>query len=108
MGWSQLFGSKYRSRVYVSIILTLGFSYCGCNAINIFSKSMFTNIGEDESTAKLFTTIMPIGDIIGPLIAFLLIERVGRKNLFLAGEIACFFILTFFCVIGWTQVIRPL
>lgn len=46
---------------------------------------------------------MPIGDIIGPIFANFLLERLGRKSLYLVGLTICSLIISGFCVVGWTN-----
>ncbi|KAL4431526.1 hypothetical protein ABPG74_017231 [Tetrahymena malaccensis] len=102
VGWKQLFGPKYKSRIVLVVMLTIGFSYVGCNAINIYSYNIISE-SQGASTAQLFTAIMPIGDIIGPLFAMLLIEKIGRKNLYLHGLIGCMVTLVAFSITGWSN-----
>jgi len=45
---------------------------------------------------------MPIGDIVGPLFAYLLLDRLGRRRLYLIGLVACSLAIAGVCALGWT------
>lgn len=80
VGWLEFFFSKrFRLRIIISIVLTAGLSFNGCNVLHFFSADLLKDIGNSEYQANLFTAIMPIGDIVGSIVAFFLIERIGRK-----------------------------
>lgn len=50
VGWKQLFGPIYKSRVIMIAVFTIAFSYVGCNAINVYSFNIIKSV-EGKSTA---------------------------------------------------------
>ncbi|EAS03176.2 MFS transporter (macronuclear) [Tetrahymena thermophila SB210] len=106
VGYKQLFGKQYIGRAIFIMLFTIAFNYVGCNAINIYSFQIIKN-SEGADTAQLFTTLMPIGDLIGPIFAYLTIEKIGRKNLYINGLLGCTLVLLVFCITGWAD-FKPL
>ncbi|EGR28454.1 major facilitator superfamily protein, putative [Ichthyophthirius multifiliis] len=103
MGYIDLLNYRYKSRTILIFIFTMAFCYCGSNAVNVYCFSILASI-EDASTAQLFTSIIPIGDIIGPFISIILIGSLNRKNLYIGGLFGCMFSLSVFSILGWAQI----
>jgi hypothetical protein len=51
--------------------------------------------------ARLFTSIMPLGDVIGCILAIFMIEKFGRKKMYIGGLLASSAILLAFAILGW-------
>lgn len=104
IGWKELFGPVYLRRLVLITVFTFSFSYSGCNAVNIFSFNIIKE-SDGASIAQLFTTIFPIGDIIGPIFAAILITKLGRKALYIHGLFFCIAAITAFSISGWMKIL---
>ncbi|EGR31990.1 hypothetical protein IMG5_098160 [Ichthyophthirius multifiliis] len=102
IGYRDLFRPRYLHRTILIIFFTMAFCYSGTNIISIYSYSII-KINQNQEIAQLFTSIIPIGDIVGPFIAIILINRLGRKRLYILGLFFSSVFLILFSIFGWIQ-----
>ena len=58
----------------------------GINVIFYYSSSLWQSVGIDESSSLLLSLFTSVVNIIGTLIAIVLVDRIGRKPLLLIGS----------------------
>lgn len=73
--------------VWVGILLSVFQQFVGINVIFYYSTTLWRSVGFDESSALLTSVISSVTNIVVTIVAILLVDRVGRKALLLAGSV---------------------
>ncbi|ACQ82111.1 sugar transporter [Beutenbergia cavernae DSM 12333] len=73
--------------VWVGILLSVFQQFVGINVIFYYSTTLWRSVGFDESNALLITVITSVTNIVVTIVAILLVDRVGRRPMLLAGSI---------------------
>lgn len=77
--WYMLFGARYRYQFWLAVFVAFASNYTGSNAINIYSYDIISK-HNSSGVSTLFTTLLPVCDLCGPLFSFRYLNRVGRKG----------------------------
>ncbi|KAK4330263.1 Sugar transporter-domain containing protein [Rhodotorula toruloides] len=65
--------------------------FIGCNAIIYYAPTIFASLGLDPNTTSLLATgVYGVCNMVSTLPAVLLLDRLGRRKLLLAGSVGCF------------------
>ncbi len=72
--------------VWVGIFLSVFQQFVGINVIFYYSTTLWKSVGFDESSAMLTSVIGSVINILTTIVAILLVDRVGRRVLLLAGS----------------------
>ncbi|KAL4656190.1 solute carrier family 2, facilitated glucose transporter member 1-like [Arapaima gigas] len=86
---------SYRQPIFIVLVVNLGSQLSGFNAIINYSTKMFSKSGFEE--AKYLTVGVGAVNVMFTLVAFFLVERVGRRRLLLTGFLslaACNLLMT--------------
>lgn len=73
--------------VWVGILLSVFQQFVGINVIFYYSTTLWRSVGFDESSALLTSVITSVTNILVTIVAILLVDRVGRRRLLLAGSV---------------------
>jgi SP family sugar:H+ symporter-like MFS transporter len=86
--WRDLTGGRggLLPIVWVGIGLSLFQQLVGINVIFYYSNSLWQSVGVDPNASFFYSFTTSIINIIGTVIAMLLVDRIGRKPLALAGS----------------------
>ncbi|WP_345750646.1 sugar porter family MFS transporter [Microbacterium rhizophilus] len=76
-----------RPIVWVGILLSVFQQFVGINVIFYYSTTLWRSVGFDESSALLTSVITSVINILATIVAILLVDRVGRRTLLLAGSV---------------------
>lgn len=73
--------------VWLGILLSVFQQFVGINVIFYYSTTLWRSVGFDESNALLITVITSVTNIVVTIAAILLVDRVGRRPMLLAGSL---------------------
>ncbi|KAJ3681890.1 hypothetical protein LUZ60_014463 [Juncus effusus] len=86
----SIFQRKHRPQVIMSAFIAFFQQATGINVITFYSPIIFRIIGLGESSSLLSTLITGIIGIISIFIAMVLVDKLGRRTLFIAGGVLMF------------------
>jgi MFS family permease len=72
--------------VWVGILLSVFQQFVGINVIFYYSTTLWRSVGFDESDALLTSVITSVTNIAVTIVAILIIDKVGRRIMLLAGS----------------------
>ncbi|GAA2170882.1 sugar porter family MFS transporter [Agrococcus versicolor] len=72
--------------VWVGILLSVFQQFVGINVIFYYSTTLWRSVGFDESDALLTSVITSVTNIAVTIVAILIIDKVGRRVMLLAGS----------------------
>lgn len=73
--------------VWVGVLLSVFQQFVGINVIFYYSTTLWRSVGFDDNSALLTSVITSVTNIAVTIVAILLVDRVGRKALLLAGSV---------------------
>ncbi|ASU78038.1 MFS transporter [Actinopolyspora erythraea] len=73
--------------VWIGIVLSVLQQFGGINVIFYYSSALWQSVGIDESSSLLLSLSTQFFNILGTVIALLLLDRVGRRPLLLTGSV---------------------
>jgi sugar porter (SP) family MFS transporter len=77
---------RYLPQLIMSIFLPFFQQFTGINAIMFYAPQMFEAAGQSGSDSLMSTCIVGAVNVFATLVAIALVDRFGRKFLFMAGE----------------------
>ncbi|KAK9869882.1 hypothetical protein WA026_003603 [Henosepilachna vigintioctopunctata] len=84
--WKAMFTKRsLRSPLIISIIIMLAQQLSGVNAIVVYSNEIFRNAGMNDMYASIGTVVMGIVNVIMTVVSVVLVDKLGRKTLLIAG-----------------------
>jgi MFS family permease len=86
---NSVFWSMYLKLLLVGCFIAVCQQLSGVNSIMMYSTPMFYAMTGKEQSAKLGTVVIDIAQLLFTLLSFALVDRVGRKVLFIIGCIGC-------------------
>ncbi|WP_289062204.1 sugar porter family MFS transporter [uncultured Zobellia sp.] len=108
---SQLFKGKNKKLVITGVVLAFLQQWCGINVIFNYAEEIFTSAGYGVSDALFNIILTGIVNLIFTLIAMRVIDRWGRRNLWLLGSVGlgllyvCIGLFYFFALKGFVLVV---
>ena len=72
--------------VWVGILLSVFQQFVGINVIFYYSTTLWRTVGFEESDALTITVITSVTNILVTILAILLVDKVGRRPMLLAGS----------------------
>lgn len=78
---------RYRPQLVISILIPIFQQFTGINAIMFYAPQLFQSIGSGADAALLNTVIIGAVNVASTLVAILVVDRFGRRILFLEGGI---------------------
>ncbi|KAJ0383587.1 hypothetical protein COL922a_010204 [Colletotrichum nupharicola] len=94
--WLDLFTVKSWRRTIVGAGVSFFQQFQGVNGFIYYAPTLFRNIGQSDDMSLILTGIFNALQIVGVFIAFILIDRVGRRPLAIYGGIGnmiCFVVI---------------
>ncbi len=87
-GWRDLLGPSGRilAIVWIGIGLSVFQQFVGINVIFYYSSLLWQSVGINEASSLLISVSTSLVNIIGTIVAILVIDRIGRKPLALIGS----------------------
>jgi len=84
----DLLGNRFGLKpiVWVGILLAGLQQLLGINVIFYYSTTLWQSVGFDESQALATSTITSVINIVGTIVAIILVDRVGRRPMLLVGS----------------------
>jgi len=73
--------------VWVGILLSMFQQFVGINVIFYYSTTLWKSVGFDESSAMMTSVISSVTNIVTTIIAILLVDKVGRRAMLIAGSL---------------------
>ncbi|WP_309132865.1 sugar porter family MFS transporter [Brevibacterium sp.] len=73
--------------VWIGILLSVFQQFVGINVIFYYSTTLWKSVGFDESSALLTSVITSVTNIAVTIVAILLVDKVGRRKMLLAGSL---------------------
>ena len=88
-GWRDLLGPSGRilAIVWIGIGLSIFQQFVGINVIFYYSSLLWQSVGINESSSLLISVSTSMVNIIGTIVAIVVIDRIGRKPLALIGSV---------------------
>lgn len=83
----ELFVGKYRTAIFVGIVLAIFSQVQGINAIMYYAPEIFKEIGDSLESAFLQTVIIGIVNTIFTFVAIGMVDKWGRKKLLVYGGV---------------------
>ena len=87
VSFKDLFGPRYRKRLFTGCFLFFLVQMIGINAFVCYSTDIFAN-GRTADTAVILTTLFCLLSLLSTLVSGQIINRYGRKTIFIWGDIA--------------------
>ncbi|KAI7090865.1 hexose carrier protein [Hortaea werneckii] len=84
--WLHLLSKKRWRRTAAGVGVTFFQQFQGVNAFIYYAPTLFVNIGQSEGMALILSGVFNCLQLVGVIIAFLLIDRVGRRPLAIFGS----------------------
>eukprot|EP00891_Asterochloris_glomerata_P006021 jgi/Astpho2/6021/Aster-03978 len=88
--WRVLFTRKYRPVLTGAVLIPFFQQFTGINTIMFYASQLFVVLGAGQNSALLNTAIIGAVNVGSTLAAIILVDRLGRKALFLEGGIQMF------------------
>lgn len=85
LGVIAILRSRWRGLVLVGVAIAAFQQLTGTNGIFFYSNTLFESVGFSEDSALQQTLILTLFKIIGVTSGILLVDRVGRKRMLIAG-----------------------
>src|SRR5699024_10224742 len=73
--------------VWIEILLSVFQQFVGINVIFYYSNTLWRSVGFNESDAFTVSVITSVTNIAGKIVGLLLVDKVGRRPMLLAGSI---------------------
>jgi SP family arabinose:H+ symporter-like MFS transporter len=83
--FSELIDPTYFRPLLIAVVLMIGSQFCGINAIIYYSSKIFESAGAAKQDAFTSTVWMGFVNLIFTFVAVGLVDKVGRRPLFLIG-----------------------
>lgn len=83
-------GTFLRPIVWIGILLSVFQQFVGINVIFYYSTTLWQAVGFSESDSFLASVINGLINVLSTVVAILIVDRVGRKPMLLAGSIGMF------------------
>lgn len=85
---TELFKPGVRKAVLVGFLLAVGVQMCGINTIIDYAPKILLSAGVEIKNALLQTSLIGIINFASTFLAIFLIEKVGRRKLYITGSLA--------------------
>lgn len=94
----DVFGAATRRPLAIGVVLAVLIHLTGINTIIEYAPSIFRSAGFTLDTALLSTFVVGVANFTFTLISFALIDRIGRRRLYIVGSVGMAAILAFAAV----------
>ncbi|AUP80593.1 sugar porter family MFS transporter [Flavivirga eckloniae] len=83
----ELFNSKNKKLIFIGIVLAFLQQWCGINVVFNYAEEVFTSAGYGVSDALFNIILTGVVNLVFTVIAMQMIDRWGRKKLWLLGSV---------------------
>jgi sugar porter (SP) family MFS transporter len=88
--WKAIFQRKYRPVLTAAVLIPFFQQFTGINTIMFYASQLFVVLGAGTNAALLNTAIIGAVNVGSTIIAIVLVDRLGRKFLFVEGGVQMF------------------
>lgn len=92
----KLFKRPYRKIIFIGIFVGMISQLTGIGVVFYYSAQIFSIAGFSSDTSMLQSVILGLTNLIFTLLAMIIIDKVGRKNLLLTGQLGMVSVLGLF------------
>ena len=86
-GWATIFARRYRPELTMAVCIPLFQQFTGINSIMFYAPVIMSSLGMGTRAALLNTVIIGAVNVGATLVSVYLVDRAGRKPLFIEGGI---------------------
>jgi sugar porter (SP) family MFS transporter len=87
-GWQELFQSGVRIALIVGVGLAVFQQFVGINTVIYYAPTIFQGAGfASASAAIMATSVVGVVNVLATIVAIVLVDRIGRRPLLLAGSL---------------------
>lgn len=101
-GWSDLFAPGLGRAVWVSFGLAILIHVSGINVVIDYAPAIFRSAGWKIDAALFSTFIVGLTNLVFTLVSFWIIDRYGRKPLYIIGSIGMTSVLAILTAVSWS------
>ncbi|KAL4419849.1 hypothetical protein ABPG75_006947 [Micractinium tetrahymenae] len=83
--WRNLLKRQYRPQAVLAVAIPTFQQWTGINSIMFYVPILFSSLGLGKSASLLNTVIIGFVNLVATLVAIILVDRAGRRKLFLQG-----------------------
>lgn len=83
----NLFKAQYRPQLMISLLFMMFQQFTGINAIIFYAPVLFNSIGSGHTASLLNTVIIGAVNVLATVVAIVMVDRLGRKFLLIAGVV---------------------
>lgn len=101
--WRLIFGPGIRKAVAIGAAIAILGQFMGVNAVLYYGPSIFENAGLSGGDSLLYQVLVGLVNTLTTVVALLIIDRVGRKQLVywgVSGMIVCLLLIAFYFIAG--------
>eukprot|EP00884_Botryococcus_braunii_P001880 jgi/Botrbrau1/11693/Bobra.0195s0024.1 len=84
---ANILSRGYRAELTMAILIPVFQQFTGINAIMFYAPVLFSSLGSSETVALIQTVIIGVVNVVSTLVAIFMVDKWGRKVLFLEGGI---------------------
>jgi MFS family permease len=85
--YKTLLSKKYRPQFILSILIPLFQQLSGINVVMFYAPILFSTIGFGSNASLYSAVIVGVVNIISTIVSIVLVDKIGRRALFLEGGI---------------------
>lgn len=85
--WMRIMEKKYRPQLIMAIAIPFFQQISGINIILFYAPVLFRTLGHGNSASLMAAAITGITNIIGTVMCFIIVDRYGRRWLFIQGGV---------------------
>ncbi|QHO07629.1 hexose carrier protein HEX6-like isoform X4 [Arachis ipaensis] len=89
--FKNILEAKYRPQLVMAVAIPFFQQFTGINVISFYAPILFLTIGLGESASLLSAVVTGLVGTTSTFISMLLVDKVGRRTLFIVGGIQMFF-----------------
>lgn len=101
--WRLILGPGIRKAVAIGAAIAILGQFMGVNAVLYYGPSIFENAGLSGGDSLLYQVLVGLVNTLTTVVALLIIDRVGRKQLVywgVSGMIVCLLLIAFYFIAG--------
>ena len=83
--YSDIFKSKFRKMLRLSVIMAICFQFSGINGIVGYSITLYLELGSSLMLSRILSVVLGIVEILGAFGALPFIDKYGRRTLYISG-----------------------
>ncbi|RZC56082.1 hypothetical protein C5167_014946 [Papaver somniferum] len=101
--WSNLMQRRYRPQLVMSILIPFFQQFTGINVVMFYAPVLFKTIGFGESASLMSAVITGLVNMVATSAAIILVDKKGRRFLFLEGGCQMFIFQMLVAILIWIK-----